>query len=93
MLRLMRKSILATDLVQFFQNRKALDTVVCNSTLNTTGNASHRDMVMSVTMTACDLGSAAKSWEIHRASTEIIFKEFYNQVLCEKGRLKDLLIS
>ena len=79
MMEFMRKCILATDLARFFKNRKELENLIENSKVDLQ-IPTHRDLVFSVVMNGCDVGSASKSWEVHRKSTDVIFEEFYAQV-------------
>ena len=80
MMELMRKCILATDLARFFKNRKELENMMESGDLDIVYNSIHRDIVFGVVMTGCDVGSAAKPWDVHRQATDVIFKEFYAQV-------------
>ena len=40
----------------------------------------YRELVHCLTMTACDICSTCKPWEVHRNGVEDLFKEFYHQV-------------
>jgi cAMP and cAMP-inhibited cGMP 3',5'-cyclic phosphodiesterase 10 len=85
MMELMRKCILATDLARFFKNRKELENMMESGDLDIVYNSIHRDIVFGVVMTGCDVGSAAKPWDVHRQATDVIFKEFYAQGDQEKA--------
>ncbi|XP_048125528.1 cAMP and cAMP-inhibited cGMP 3',5'-cyclic phosphodiesterase 10A isoform X3 [Alosa alosa] len=75
-LEIIRKAIIATDLALYFTNRKQL------AELHTTGaldfnNHSHRDRVIGLMMTACDLCSVTKLWPVTRLTANDIYAEFW----------------
>ncbi|KAG7262917.1 hypothetical protein CRUP_025751 [Coryphaenoides rupestris] len=75
-LEIMRKAIIATDLALYFGNRQQLAEM-----LNTRGldfnNHTHRDRVIGLMMTACDLCSVTKLWPITRLTANDIYAEFW----------------
>lgn len=80
MLNFIRRAILATDLARFFKNRKEFELLHENQKLDIVKNPSHRDLMLSLVMTGCDVASSAKQWEVHRSTTMAIIQEFYEQV-------------
>lgn len=44
---------------------------------------SYRDRVIGLMMTACDLCSVTKKWQITRLTTNDIYAEFWAEVQCE----------
>ena len=81
MLNFIRRAILATDLARFFKNRKELHVLLENEKLDVKTNHGHRDLMLSLVMTGCDVASSSKQWDVHRTTTMAIIQEFYDQVL------------
>ncbi|CAG5127119.1 unnamed protein product [Candidula unifasciata] len=74
----MRRYILATDITAFFENRIAMEKIL------STGHFSwdtihHRNVLVALLMTACDLCSVFKPWHIHRQLVYDIMDEFWLQ--------------
>ncbi|CAF1321520.1 unnamed protein product [Adineta steineri] len=80
-----RHCILATDLALFFENRPKLERIVENNEFNWT-NREHLLLVMGLSMTAADLCSSFKHWEVQRSNVSIIMEEFFQQGDDEKRR-------
>ncbi|CAM4856693.1 unnamed protein product [Rotaria socialis] len=80
-----RHCILATDLVLFFENRPKLERIVesCQFDWN---NKDHMQLMMGLSMTAADLCSSFKQWEVQRSNVSIIMEEFFQQGDDEKRR-------
>ena len=91
MLNFIRKAILATDLARFFKNRKELELHLEEKQLDVVKNPSHRDLMLSLVMTGCDVASSAKQWDVHRTTTMAIIQEFYQQVRSQ-GSSNHLLV-
>ncbi|XP_060098082.1 cAMP and cAMP-inhibited cGMP 3',5'-cyclic phosphodiesterase 10A isoform X4 [Heteronotia binoei] len=77
-LEIMRKAIIATDLALYFGNRKQLEDLYQTRTLNL-NNQAHRDRVIALMMTACDLCSVTKLWHVTRLTSSDIYAEFWTE--------------
>ncbi|KAG8322474.1 hypothetical protein J6590_022923 [Homalodisca vitripennis] len=75
--------IIATDLSLYFQCRMEL-MKVADERVFTFKNASHRRLVKSLMMTACDLSGQTKSFPVCKKITEDVYEEFYQQGDVEK---------
>ncbi|KAM3853838.1 cAMP and cAMP-inhibited cGMP 3',5'-cyclic phosphodiesterase 10A [Vipera latastei] len=75
-LEVIRKAIIATDLALYFGNRKQLEELQQTRSLNLK-NQAHRDRVIGLMMTACDLCSVTKLWHITRLTANDIYAEFW----------------
>uniref|UniRef100_A0A8C6WZG1 Phosphodiesterase n=1 Tax=Neogobius melanostomus TaxID=47308 RepID=A0A8C6WZG1_9GOBI len=75
-LEIIRKAIIATDLALYFNNHQQLSELLTASTLDL-NNHSHRDRVIALMMTACDLCSVTKQWQITRLTANDIYAEFW----------------
>ncbi|XP_016852763.1 cAMP and cAMP-inhibited cGMP 3',5'-cyclic phosphodiesterase 10A isoform X5 [Anolis carolinensis] len=75
-LEIIRKAIIATDLALYFGNRKQLEELHQGRTLNFK-NQAHRDRVIGLMMTACDLCSVTKLWHVTRLTASDIYAEFW----------------
>ncbi|XP_074846363.1 cAMP and cAMP-inhibited cGMP 3',5'-cyclic phosphodiesterase 10A isoform X2 [Carettochelys insculpta] len=75
-LEIIRKAIIATDLALYFGNRKQLEEMHQTGALNLK-NQAHRDRVIGLMMTACDLCSVTKLWPVTRVTTNDIYAEFW----------------
>uniref|UniRef100_A0A8C8RZM5 Phosphodiesterase n=1 Tax=Pelusios castaneus TaxID=367368 RepID=A0A8C8RZM5_9SAUR len=75
-LEIIRKAIIATDLALYFGNRKQLEELHQTGALNLK-NQSHRDRVIGLMMTACDLCSVTKLWPVTRLTANDIYAEFW----------------
>ncbi|XP_060609693.2 cAMP and cAMP-inhibited cGMP 3',5'-cyclic phosphodiesterase 10A isoform X5 [Anolis sagrei] len=75
-LEIIRKAIIATDLALYFGNRKQLEELHQGKTLNLK-NQAHRDRVIGLMMTACDLCSVTKLWHVTRLTASDIYAEFW----------------
>ncbi|KAK2149571.1 hypothetical protein LSH36_446g02072 [Paralvinella palmiformis] len=73
-----RHCILATDLALFFGNRAKLKDIVDGGNFNWQ-NKEHKEMLMAASMTACDLCSMYKPWELQVELVNIIMEEFWQQ--------------
>ncbi|XP_050804995.1 cAMP and cAMP-inhibited cGMP 3',5'-cyclic phosphodiesterase 10A isoform X2 [Gopherus flavomarginatus] len=75
-LEIIRKAIIATDLALYFGNRKQLEELHQTGALNLK-NQAHRDRMIGLMMTACDLCSVTKLWPVTRLTTNDIYAEFW----------------
>ncbi|XP_034148080.1 cAMP and cAMP-inhibited cGMP 3',5'-cyclic phosphodiesterase 10A isoform X4 [Esox lucius] len=75
-LEIIRKAIIATDLALYFGNRKQLAELLSTGALDL-NNHQHRDRVIGLMMTACDLCSVTKPWPITRLTANDIYAEFW----------------
>ncbi|XP_034040190.1 cAMP and cAMP-inhibited cGMP 3',5'-cyclic phosphodiesterase 10A isoform X2 [Thalassophryne amazonica] len=75
-LEIIRKAIIATDLALYFNNHQQLTELQGSGVLDL-NNHLHRDCVIAVMMTACDLCSVTKQWEITRLIANDIYAEFW----------------
>uniref|UniRef100_A0A2K6EFN9 Phosphodiesterase n=1 Tax=Propithecus coquereli TaxID=379532 RepID=A0A2K6EFN9_PROCO len=75
-LEIIRKAIIATDLALYFGNRKQLEEMHQSGLLNL-NNQSHRDRVIGLMMTACDLCSVTKLWPVTKLTANDIYAEFW----------------
>uniref|UniRef100_A0A2K5PCE8 Phosphodiesterase n=1 Tax=Cebus imitator TaxID=2715852 RepID=A0A2K5PCE8_CEBIM len=75
-LEIIHKAIIATDLALCFGNRKHLEEMYQTGSLNL-NNQSHRDHVIGLMMTACDLSSVTKLWPVTKLITKDIYTEFW----------------
>ncbi|XP_065107281.1 cAMP and cAMP-inhibited cGMP 3',5'-cyclic phosphodiesterase 10A isoform X2 [Paramisgurnus dabryanus] len=75
-LEIIRKAIIATDLALYFGNRKQLTELLATGALDL-NNRAHRDRVIGLMMTACDLCSVTKLWHVTRLTANDIYAEFW----------------
>ncbi|XP_071264979.1 cAMP and cAMP-inhibited cGMP 3',5'-cyclic phosphodiesterase 10A-like [Salvelinus alpinus] len=75
-LEVIHKAIIATDLALYFGNRKQLAELLTAGALDL-NNHQHRDRVIGLMMTACDLCSVTKLWPITRLTANDIYAEFW----------------
>uniref|UniRef100_A0A8C6XUL2 Phosphodiesterase n=2 Tax=Naja naja TaxID=35670 RepID=A0A8C6XUL2_NAJNA len=75
-LEIIRKAIIATDLALYFGNRKQLEELQQTRSLNLK-NQAHRDRVIGLMMTSCDLCSVTKLWHVTRLTANDIYAEFW----------------
>uniref|UniRef100_A0A8C7Z0I6 Phosphodiesterase n=1 Tax=Oryzias sinensis TaxID=183150 RepID=A0A8C7Z0I6_9TELE len=75
-LEIIRKAIIATDLALYFNNHQQLTELLSTSALDFNNHA-HRDRVIGLMMTACDLCSVTKQWQITRLTANDIYAEFW----------------
>nr|XP_039326270.1 cAMP and cAMP-inhibited cGMP 3',5'-cyclic phosphodiesterase 10A-like [Saimiri boliviensis boliviensis] len=87
-LEIIRKAIIATDLALYFGNRKELEEMYQNGSLNL-DNQSHRDRVIGLMMTACDLCYVTKLWPV----TKLIANDMYAEFWAEGDEMKKLGIQ
>ncbi|XP_040285228.1 cAMP and cAMP-inhibited cGMP 3',5'-cyclic phosphodiesterase 10A isoform X3 [Bufo bufo] len=87
-LEIIRKAIIATDLALYFGNRKHLEELHQTGALNF-NNQVHRDRLIGLLMTACDLCSVTKLWPVTRMIADDIYAEFW----AEGDEMKRLGIS
>lgn len=76
MLEIIRKAIIATDLALYFNNHQQLSELLTLGGLDL-NNHTHRDRVIGLMMTACDLCSVTKQWQITRLTANDIYAEFW----------------
>uniref|UniRef100_A0A6I8SRC5 Phosphodiesterase n=1 Tax=Xenopus tropicalis TaxID=8364 RepID=A0A6I8SRC5_XENTR len=77
-LEIIRKAIIATDLALYFGNRKHLEDLHQMGALNL-NNQAHRDRLIGLMMTACDLCSVTKLWPVTRLIADDIYAEFWTE--------------
>uniref|UniRef100_A0A7N8XY77 Phosphodiesterase n=1 Tax=Mastacembelus armatus TaxID=205130 RepID=A0A7N8XY77_9TELE len=75
-LEIIRKAIIATDLALYFNNHQQLTELLTSDALDL-NNYSHRDRVIGLMMTACDLCSVTKKWHVTRLTANDIYAEFW----------------
>ncbi|XP_027861887.1 cAMP and cAMP-inhibited cGMP 3',5'-cyclic phosphodiesterase 10A isoform X2 [Xiphophorus couchianus] len=75
-LEIIRKAIIATDLALYFNNHQQLTELLTTHGLDL-NNHSHRDRVIGLMMTACDLCSVTKRWQVTRLTANDIYAEFW----------------
>ncbi|XP_071754119.1 cAMP and cAMP-inhibited cGMP 3',5'-cyclic phosphodiesterase 10A [Centroberyx gerrardi] len=75
-LEIIRKAIIATDLALYFGNRQQLAEMLTLGGLDL-NNHTHRDRVIGLMMTACDLCSVTKLWPSTRLTANDIYAEFW----------------
>ncbi|KAL8582930.1 hypothetical protein ACOMHN_006474 [Nucella lapillus] len=73
-----RHSILATDLVLFFTNHARLKDILARTGFSW-DLQEHRQLVMGVSMTACDLCAMFKPWHTQLDLVYVIMEEFWQQ--------------
>ncbi|XP_067900946.1 cAMP and cAMP-inhibited cGMP 3',5'-cyclic phosphodiesterase 10A [Heterodontus francisci] len=78
LLEIIRKAIIATDLALYFGNRKQLNDLLQAGALNI-NNQTHRDRVIGLMMTSCDLCAITKLWPVCKATTNDIYAEFWGE--------------
>lgn len=76
MLEIIRKAIIATDLALYFNNHQQLTELQNTGGLDL-NNHLHRDRVIGLMMTACDLCSVTKRWQVTRLTANDIYAEFW----------------
>ncbi|XP_022540924.1 cAMP and cAMP-inhibited cGMP 3',5'-cyclic phosphodiesterase 10A isoform X3 [Astyanax mexicanus] len=77
-LEIIRKAIIATDLALYFGNRKQIAELLSTGALDLNNHA-HRDRVIGLMMTACDLCSVTKLWPVTRLTANDIYAEFWSE--------------
>ncbi|XP_050695412.1 dual 3',5'-cyclic-AMP and -GMP phosphodiesterase 11A-like isoform X2 [Eriocheir sinensis] len=83
----LKASILATDLTVYFQVRTQFFSLVNEGQFDMT-NRSHRDLLRSLLMTACDIAASTKPWDIQFKVAQLVTSEFFDQGDLEKTTLK-----
>ncbi|RDD45317.1 putative 3',5'-cyclic phosphodiesterase pde-5 [Trichoplax sp. H2] len=73
-----KHAILATDLALFFGNKSKLKAIVDAGEFSW-NNSIHRALIRAIAVTACDISSNAKPWDINKDTVKVIFQEFYAQ--------------
>lgn len=77
-LEIIRKAIIATDLALYFGNRKHLEELHQSGSLNL-NNQTHRERLIGLLMTACDLCSVTKLWPVTKLTANDIYAEFWSE--------------
>ncbi|XP_071150589.1 probable 3',5'-cyclic phosphodiesterase pde-5 isoform X22 [Mytilus edulis] len=80
-----RQCILATDLALFFGNRARLQEVSDKNEFSW-DDSEHRHVLMAISMTACDLCSMYKPWDVQLQVVNVIMEEFWLQGDEEKSQ-------
>ncbi|KAL8606518.1 hypothetical protein ACOMHN_037749 [Nucella lapillus] len=73
-----RQSILATDLALFFTNHARLKDIVTKTGFSWKAT-DHRDLLMGISMTSCDLCAMYKPWQTQLDLVNVIMEEFWQQ--------------
>uniref|UniRef100_H2XQX1 Phosphodiesterase n=1 Tax=Ciona intestinalis TaxID=7719 RepID=H2XQX1_CIOIN len=78
---LMKHAILATDLALYFQRRNTFKKLLEKpfEERDFVQNNDNRMLLMSMMMTACDLSSITKPWEVQQKMAKLVTSEFYDQ--------------
>uniref|UniRef100_H2ZJ28 Phosphodiesterase n=1 Tax=Ciona savignyi TaxID=51511 RepID=H2ZJ28_CIOSA len=74
---LMKHAILATDLALYFQRRNTFKGLLEKPPRR--AQFHNRMLLMSMMMTACDLSSITKPWEVQQKMAKLVTNEFYDQ--------------
>ncbi|BFY99328.1 hypothetical protein BsWGS_02368 [Bradybaena similaris] len=80
-----KQSILATDLAVFFKNKVTMQNILNTGEFNW-DTIHHRNTLLAVSMTACDLCAMYKPWDVQQTLVYIIMEEFWEQGDEEKKR-------
>jgi len=72
------KAILATDISMYLKVRTKYQEHVDNSTFNW-NSEDHRNLFRSMLMTACDLSSIVRPWEVQKRVALTVYTEFHDQ--------------
>ncbi|XP_066902713.1 dual 3',5'-cyclic-AMP and -GMP phosphodiesterase 11A [Halyomorpha halys] len=86
-MKILKHSILATDLSTYFQNRPKFFSLVEKREYSW-GNENHRELLRSVLMTASDIASSCKPWHVQKKVAYLVADEFLKQGDKEKTELK-----
>ncbi|XP_063889231.1 dual 3',5'-cyclic-AMP and -GMP phosphodiesterase 11A-like isoform X3 [Scylla paramamosain] len=84
---ILKASILATDLTVYLQVRTQFFSLVADNQFDFS-NRSHRDLLRSLLMTACDIAASTKPWDIQFKVAKLVTSEFFDQGDLEKSKLK-----
>ncbi|CAK8687161.1 unnamed protein product [Clavelina lepadiformis] len=76
---LMKHAILATDLALYFQRRNTFKAILEKQAAERDFSGDNRMLLMSMMMTACDLSSITKPWEVQQKMAKLVTSEFYDQ--------------
>nr|CAB3264740.1 cGMP-specific 3',5'-cyclic phosphodiesterase-like [Phallusia mammillata] len=76
---LMKHAILATDLALYFQRRNTFKGLLEKKPQERDFSDGNRMLLMSMMMTACDLSSITKPWEVQQKMAHLVTSEFYDQ--------------
>uniref|UniRef100_H2Y6F3 Phosphodiesterase n=1 Tax=Ciona savignyi TaxID=51511 RepID=H2Y6F3_CIOSA len=74
----MKEAILATDLALYFGNRGQIEELLTQGDFDF-DNQQHRTSAIGLMMTACDLSSSAKDWEVTRNNLLDLHFEFWDE--------------
>lgn len=88
---LIRRSILATDLANYFKNKNQFQGLIESKTHNWS-NQSHRNLTHDMLMTACDLNANVKPFEIQKRVAIKVTEEFYQEGDLLKKAFPDIQI-
>lgn len=84
-----KKAILATDLANYFLNKKKLENLVRQENIDWT-NQEHRTLIKGLIMTSCDLSGQCKPYSVAKMITENVLstlKNFFLVVFLKKKYL------
>lgn len=77
---IMKHAILATDLALYFQRRNTFKSLLENDPKDRDYTVEdNKKLLMSMMMTACDLSSITKPWEVQKLMAVNVTNEFYDQ--------------
>ncbi|XP_067307087.1 cGMP-specific 3',5'-cyclic phosphodiesterase isoform X1 [Pseudorasbora parva] len=77
-LKMIEKAILATDLALYMKKRAEFFELAKNSQF-VWEDESHRDLLRSMLMTACDISAITKPWPVQKKIAELVATEFFEQ--------------
>ncbi|XDV17295.1 hypothetical protein PO909_023182 [Leuciscus waleckii] len=77
-LKMIEKAILATDLALYMKKRTEFFELAKNSQF-VWEDESHRDLLRSMLMTACDISAITKPWPVQKKIAELVATEFFEQ--------------
>uniref|UniRef100_A0A3Q3JB53 Phosphodiesterase n=1 Tax=Monopterus albus TaxID=43700 RepID=A0A3Q3JB53_MONAL len=78
MMQLLKQAILSTDLTLHFERRTKFFECVLSGEFSWTDEG-HREILRSMLMTACDLGTATRPWKISKQVAQLVTSEFFEQ--------------
>uniref|UniRef100_T1JG26 Phosphodiesterase n=1 Tax=Strigamia maritima TaxID=126957 RepID=T1JG26_STRMM len=82
----LKHSILSTDLSVYFQNREKFFSLIHNNEYDWQTEG-HRELLLSMLMTACDIAASTKPWSVQQKVAELVTSEFFDQGDIEKQEL------
>ncbi|XP_074652338.1 dual 3',5'-cyclic-AMP and -GMP phosphodiesterase 11A-like isoform X1 [Tubulanus polymorphus] len=86
-MKLLKHSILATDLSLHFQNRDKFAKLADESDV-CWQEKSNKEILRGILMTACDIATISKPWDVQSKAAELVMTEFFDQGDKERLELK-----